>query len=39
MRQATRDLFGWFEMWEEWKASHPEAEGRLDAEELGATQL
>ena len=37
MRQATRDLFGWFEMWEEWKASHPEAEGRLDAEGVGGT--
>ena len=38
MRQATRDLFGWFEMWEEWKASNPEAEGRLAAKGLDETQ-
>ena len=26
MRQATRDLFGLLEIWEEWKLSHPDAE-------------
>ena len=33
MRQATRDLFGWFEAWEDWKATHPEAEHPLTAEQ------
>jgi hypothetical protein len=26
MRQATRDLFGLLEVWEEWKFSHPGVE-------------
>ena len=26
MRQATRDLFGLLEVWEEWKLTHPDAE-------------